>query len=148
MAASFGLCLPERELKRKAPCQNKQMGNLLWLLQAEQPLPQLVVRTGRATRGTSQKSFKLSLQQTRPKPALHGLKPCVHGYLFSLACAIWGKQAVPLFWNDIYDKDPWKSPIPRCWTGSVGAEETRGKAAGSWCSVEMGCCNSALRVPG
>lgn len=41
-------------------------------------------------------------------------------------------QAVPLFWNDSCSKDAWKSLIPRC-----RAEETGGKAAVSWYSLEV-----------
>lgn len=96
-----------------------------------------MVRTGGATWGTSQKSLKLSLQQRGPKPALHGLKTRVHGYLLSLACAIWGMQVVPSFWNDIYSKDAWKSLIPRGQEGSTGDGENGGKAAGLWYSLEV-----------
>jgi len=57
------------------------------------------------------------------------LKPPVHGYLLSLACAICGIRAVPVFWNDIYSRDAWKSLIPRGWEGSTGTGEDGGKSA-------------------
>lgn len=44
-------------------------------------------------------------------------------------------RGVLSFWNDIYSKDAWKSLIPRDWAGTVGAEETRRKAAGPWYSL-------------